>query len=98
VPLLVGAMALLGLGEAVYAPTADALPVALAPPGLLGRYAAIHQMAWGISETIAPLLVAGLLVTGIYAIWIALAALAAITAFAYRVVEASTDRDGLVLP
>jgi MFS family permease len=98
VPLLVGAMALLGLGEAVYAPTADALPAALAPSGLLGRYAAIHQMAWGISETIAPLLVAGLLVTGIYAVWIALAALAALTVLAYRVMEASTDRDGLVLP
>jgi MFS family permease len=96
VPLLVGAMALLGLGEAVYAPTADALPAALAPPGLLGRYAAIHQMAWGISETIAPLLVAGLLVTGIYAIWIALAALAILTVFAYRVMEDVTDRDGLV--
>jgi MFS family permease len=98
VSLLVGAVALLGLGEAVYAPTADALPAALAPPGLLGRYAAIHQMAWGISETIAPLLVASLLVTGIYAVWIALAALAALTVFAYRVMEAVTDRDGVVMP
>jgi hypothetical protein len=37
---------------------------ALAPPGLLGRYAAVHQMAWGISETIAPLLMGLLLVRG----------------------------------
>ena len=42
---LVAGVLLLGLGEAFYAPTADALPAALAHLDLRGRYAALHQMA-----------------------------------------------------
>jgi MFS family permease len=96
-PLLVGAMALLGLGEAFYAPTADALPAALAPPGLLGRYAAVHQMAWGISETVSPLVAGALLAVGVSATWILLTALGVLAAVAYRVLERSIgDRDGTV--
>jgi MFS family permease len=99
VPLLAVAMALLGLGEAFYAPTADALPAALAPPGLLGRYAAVHQMAWGVSEVLAPLLVGILLVRGVATTWIVLAALAGLTLGAYRILErvaAVRDRTGAV--
>ncbi len=97
IPFLIGGMALLGLGEALYAPTADALPAILAPPGLMGRYAAVHQMAWGVSETIAPFLVGLLLATGLSATWIALAVLAALTACAYRILERPIgDRDGVV--
>jgi MFS family permease len=63
---------LLGLGEALYAPTADALPAALAPLDLRGRYAALHQMAWGISDTIAPTLAAAAVAAGNSALWLTL--------------------------
>lgn len=57
-------MTILGFGEAAYAPTADSLPLELAPPGLDARYTAVHQLAWGISGAIAPSLAAALLVAG----------------------------------
>jgi MFS family permease len=97
VPILIVAMVLMGLGEALYAPTADALPAVLAPNGLVGRYAALHQMAWGISETIAPLLVATLLADSISLVWTVLAAIACFTLVCYRVLEhAIGGRDGTV--
>jgi len=80
-------MILLGVGEAVYAPTADALPIALAPPELAGRYSALHQLAWGISGTIAPLLAAWLLALGPLAVWVAVSAASALTAAAYLWLE-----------
>jgi MFS family permease len=87
---------LLGIGEAFYAPTADALPAALAPPHLQGRYAAIHQMAWGISETIAPALAATALANGSDTLWLILGVLALVTAAAYRLLEwPSAGRDGV---
>ena len=46
----------LGLGEAAYAPSADSLPLELAPAGLSGRYTAVHQLGWGVSAAIAPVL------------------------------------------
>jgi MFS family permease len=93
--VLAGAAVLLGLGEVFYAPTADALPAALAPPGLIGRYAAIHQIAWGVSEAAAPLLVAAALSTGNEIVWLVLALLAALSALLYRVLEPVVgSRDG----
>jgi MFS family permease len=87
---------LLGLGEAFYAPTADALPAALAPVELRGRYAALHQMAWGISEAIAPTLGAVTLAAGNAILWLTLAAIAAASALAYRLLErAAAGRDGI---
>ena len=77
----------LGLGEALYAPTADALPLALAPAGLAGRYSAIHQLAWGISGTLAPVLTAWLLVVGNQAVWLVLTMTAAILVIAYLSLE-----------
>jgi len=68
-------MALLGVGEALYAPTADAIPLDLAPPGLSGRYSALHQLAWGISGALAPALAAFLLARGPDLIWMLLAGL-----------------------
>ncbi|MBV9280051.1 MAG: MFS transporter, partial [Chloroflexi bacterium] len=79
--LVVGAV-VLGLGEAYYAPTADALPAALAPPALRGRYAALHQMAWGVSDTVAPTLVAVALSARSDVLWVVLAVLAAACAAA----------------
>jgi MFS family permease len=93
---ILGGVVLFGLGEALYAPTADALPAALAPPGLQGRYTALHQMAWGISETIAPTLVAGFLAAGTTVLWASLAVLAAATVAGYRALESrSCGRDGI---
>jgi MFS family permease len=86
---------LVGVGEAIYAPTADALPAALAPTHLRGRYAAVHQMAWGVSETIVPALVALALASGDYTLWLVLAALALVTALAYRALEHAGTRDGV---
>ena len=93
--LVVGVL-LLGLGEAFYAPTADALPAALAPLALRGRYAALHQMAWGISEAIAPTLAAVTLAVSNTALWLTLACIATATAFLYRALEKPTGgRDGI---
>jgi MFS family permease len=93
--LFAGAL-LLGLGEAFYAPTADALPAALAPVELRGRYAAVHQMAWGISEAIAPTLGAATLAAGNAVLWLTLTAIAVATALAYRTLERPTGgRDGV---
>ena len=93
---LVAGVVLIGLGEAFYAPTADALPAALAPPELRGRYAAVHQMAWGISEAIAPTLGAVTLAAGNSVLWLTLAALAAASSLAYRALERPVGRrDGV---
>ena len=93
---LVAGVLLLGLGEAFYAPTADALPAALAPLDLRGRYAALHQMAWGVSEAIAPTLGAAALAVGNIALWLTLAAIALASALAYRVIEGPVrGRDGI---
>ena len=93
---LVAGVLLLGLGEAFYAPTADALPAALAPLDLRGRYAALHQMAWGVSEAIAPTLGAAALSVGSSALWLSLVAIALATALAYRVIEGPVrGRDGI---
>ena len=80
-------MILFGIGEGVYAPTADALPLALAPPELAGRYSALHQMAWGISGTLAPILTAWLLTFGAQAVWIACSGAAAATAATYLLLD-----------
>jgi GMP synthase-like glutamine amidotransferase/Na+/melibiose symporter-like transporter len=93
---LVGAVLLLGFGESLYAPTADTLPAALAPPALRGRYAAFHQIAWGVSETVAPALCGLLLAISSSALWLVLAALGAGSALAYRRLEARIGgRDGI---
>lgn len=93
--LLLPAMLLLGLGESFYAPTADALPAALAPTHLQGRYSAFHQMAWGVSETIAPAFVGFLLAANATLLWSLLALLAAMSFMGYRALERPlAGRDG----
>ncbi|MBE3590316.1 MAG: MFS transporter [Firmicutes bacterium] len=92
---LLFAAILFGIGEAVYAPTADALAAALAPPNLQGRYAAIHQLAWPVSETVAPTLVA--LTLGAHGtLWEVLAAIALAGVIAWRSLETTVGgRDGI---
>jgi MFS family permease len=95
VVLFTGAL-LVGVGEAIYAPTADALPAALAPPHLRGRYGALHQMAWGVSETITPALVSVTLASGSYTLWAVLAVLAVAATGSYRALEhRAGERDGV---
>ena len=48
VPVLLVAAVAIGLGEALYGPTADTLPLVLAGPGLAGRYTALHQVACAV--------------------------------------------------
>jgi len=94
--VLLTAMLLLGLGEALYGPTADALPAALAPAHLQGRYSAFHQMAWGVSETVAPALVGILLATNDTLLWFVLGSLAAGSVMGYRMLERPlAGRDGI---
>ncbi|HYN94308.1 MAG TPA: MFS transporter, partial [Pilimelia sp.] len=81
--LLVAGVLLLGVAEAAYAPTADTLPLAIAPPALTGRYSALHQLSWGVSSIIAPIFTATLLAAGAAAVWLALAAVSALAAVAY---------------
>jgi MFS family permease len=84
--LLAAGMILLGFGEAAYAPTADALPLELAPPHLAGRYTAVHQLAWGISGAVAPVAAALLLSHGRSTFWLIFAALALALAAAYSAI------------
>jgi MFS family permease len=87
---------LLGLGESLYGPTADALPAALAPPALRGRYSALHQIAWGVSDTIAPAICGFLLSMQGSLLWFVLAPLGVVTALVYRVLERPVaGRDGV---
>lgn len=96
VAALVLSMILMGLAEAIYSPTADALPAALAPAGMQGRYAAVHQAAWGVSDTIAPAVSGALLATNQLSLWAVLAALAFGTVVAYRGLERRLgERDGI---
>jgi MFS family permease len=81
--LLALGIVVLGLGEAAYAPTADAVPLELAPPDQAGRYTAMHQLAWGISGAIAPSLAALLLTHGRATLWIVLALVSAALSLAY---------------
>lgn len=81
--LLAAGMILLGFGEAAYAPTADALALELAPPHLGGRYTAVHQLAWGISGALAPIIAAALLNHGRGALWLVFTAMALALAAAY---------------
>lgn len=79
----------LGLGEAAYAPSADSLPLELAPAGLSGRYTAVHQLGWGVSAAIAPVLAGALLAAGRPTLWVVLCAASLALALAYVVARAS---------
>ena len=94
--LLFIAAALLGIAEAVYAPTAGALPLVLAPPGLAGRYTALHQSAWGVSSVISPILASSLLTLTPHAVWLVMGAIAGLTTIAsLRVRPALVRRAGV---
>ena len=75
----------LGLGEAAYAPSADSLPLELAPAGLSGRYTVVHQLGWGVSAAIAPVLAGALLAAGRPILWVVLSAASLALSLAYIV-------------
>jgi MFS family permease len=79
----------LGLAEAAYAPSADSLPLELAPAGLTGRYTAVHQLGWGVSAAIAPVLAGALLAAGRPTLWLVLGAASLALALGYAVARAS---------
>ncbi|KOV84975.1 MFS transporter [Nocardia sp. NRRL S-836] len=96
VALLLVAVALIGFGEALYVPTADTLPAVLAPAGHTGRYAAMHQLAWAVSDMLAPLLAATLLTASADALWLALGGASLVCLLLYRGLETSVgERDGI---
>jgi MFS family permease len=96
IAVLLGAV-MLGMGEAVYVPSADTLPAVLAPPELQGRYAALHQMGWGVSETVAPALSGLFLASAPEDLWLVLAGLSALGAIAYlSLAKRIGGRDGIV--
>lgn len=87
------------LGELVESPVLAALASEAAPDALRGRYLALHQLSWNVSNTVAPALLTGLLALGAVPVWLALGALAAvagggITAVAARV-PAARQRIGV---
>lgn len=84
---LVLGLGLAGIAEGAYSLTADAIPVTIAPVGLAGRYTALHQMAWGISETLVPTVVALLIGLSVGALWLVLGLLATFNAVSYVVLE-----------
>jgi MFS family permease len=83
IALLFASAVLLGAAEGVYSPTADALPLVLAPPGHTGRYTALHQFAWGLSSVVSPMLASFLLEVGHDVAWEAMAGIAAAATLAY---------------
>jgi MFS family permease len=70
-------------------PSADSLPLELAPAGLSGRYTAVHQLGWGVSAAIAPVLAGALLAAGRPTLWVVLCAASLALALAYVVARAS---------
>lgn len=64
------------LGELIESPVLAALASEAAPDALRGRYLALHQVSWNISDTAAPGLLAALLTAGTWPVWAALTGLA----------------------
>jgi MFS family permease len=89
VALLPFGIVALGLGEAAYAPSADSLPLELAPAGLSSRYTAVHQLGWGVSAAIAPVLAGALLAAGRPTLWVVLGAASIVLALGYAVASVS---------
>jgi MFS family permease len=87
--LLFVAVIAIGLGEALHGPTADTLPLVIAPPGMAGRYTALHQVAWGISGSLTPALVGTLMSGSPQLLWLVLGVLGATTAATYWLLPAA---------
>lgn len=77
VAIVLAAVAVFTLGELIESPVLAAVASEAAPDALRGRYLALNQVSWNVSNTVAPALLTGLLAAGTWPVWIALGALAA---------------------
>ncbi|WP_327071263.1 MFS transporter [Kitasatospora sp. NBC_01302] len=73
---LVAGLLAFTLGEIICSPVLPDLVAALAPPGLSGRYFALHQTCWSLAAVLAPSLFTRLLNRGSAWLWTALLAVA----------------------
>lgn len=87
VALVLAAVAVFTLGELIESPVLAALASEAAPDALRGRYLALNQVSWNVSNTVAPALLTGLLAAGTWPVWITLGALAAAAAIGISAVS-----------
>jgi len=90
VALVLVAVAVFTLGEMIESPVMAALASEAAPDALRGRYLALNQVSWNVSNIVAPALLTGLLAAGTWPVWIALGAVAAAAAAAIGIGAVST--------
>ncbi len=87
VVVVLAAVAVFTLGELIESPVLAALASEAAPDALRGRYLALNQASWNISNTLAPALLTALLAVGIWPICVALMGLAAVAALGITAVS-----------
>lgn len=87
VVVVLAAVAVFTLGELIESPVLAALASEAAPDALRGRYLALNQASWNISNTLAPALLTALLAVGIWPICVALIGLAAVAALGITAVS-----------
>jgi MFS family permease len=78
VVVIVAGMASFSAGEMLWNPAASALAADAAPPAARGRYIAMFQMSWAVSNTAGPVLAGTLLSAGPGWLWGVLASLVAL--------------------
>jgi len=88
VPVVLVAVLVFTLGEMVESPVLATLASEAAPDALRGRYLALNQLSWNVSNTVAPALLTALLAAGDAPVWLALVALAAVAAAGITAVAA----------
>ncbi len=87
VAIVLAAVAVFTLGELIESPVLAAVASEAAPDALRGRYLALNQVSWNVSNTVAPALLTGMLAAGTWPVWIALGALAAAAAIGISAVS-----------
>lgn len=83
VALVFGGVVFLALAETAAGPAASSLSVAAAPPAWRGRYVAVFQMSWSISNISGPAIAGALLATSALAVWQVFALFAAAAAVVF---------------
>jgi len=78
--IVLAAVVVFTLGELIESPVLATVASEAAPDALRGRYLALHQASWNVSNTIAPALLTCLLAAGTWPVCLALGALAAAAA------------------
>jgi len=78
--IVLAAVGVFTLGELIESPVLATVASEAAPDALRGRYLALHQASWNVSNTVAPALLTGLLAAGTWPVCLALVTLAAAAA------------------